>query len=102
MCPRTRSLHHSSLRTVKVSAVNSTNFPFSPYIVQSVLTLSAVDDHIVPYGQSVIFEEALKQANVPVTLHPVGNSDHVFIGATKEEVAALDAATDEFLATIVG
>lgn len=63
---------------------------------------NSADDHIVPYGQSVIFEEALKQASVPVTLHPVGNTDHVFIGATKEEVAALDAATDEFLATIVG
>lgn len=56
----------------------------------------------MPYGQSVLLEQALKQAGVPVTLHPVGNSDHVFLGATKDEMAALDAATDDFLASIFG
>lgn len=50
----------------------------------------------------MILEEALKQANAPVVLHPVGNSDHVFMGASKEEMAALDEATDEFLASIFG
>lgn len=59
-------------------------------------------DHIVAYGQSIILEEALKKANVPVTMHTVGESDHVFIGATKEEIAALDAATDEFVFSILG
>lgn len=56
----------------------------------------------MPYGQSVILEKALKQANVPVTLHTVGHSDHIFMGASEEEMADLDAATDEFLASIWG
>lgn len=50
----------------------------------------------------MILEEALKRVGVPVILHPVGNSDHIFLGASKQEMAALDAATDEFLASICG
>ncbi|CAN8099880.1 unnamed protein product [Discula destructiva] len=60
------------------------------------------NDHIVPYGQSLILEEALKKVGVPVTMHMVGNSDHIFLGASKEEMDALDKATDEFLASVLG
>lgn len=59
-------------------------------------------DHVVPYGQSVLLADALKKAGTPVTLHPVQGAEHVFIGASKEQIAALDAATDEFLASIFG
>lgn len=59
-------------------------------------------DHIVPYHQSVLLYEALKEASVPVTLHPVEGTDHIFIRATKEQTAALDAATDEFIKSIFG
>lgn len=60
------------------------------------------DDHIVPYGQSVLLDDALRKAGVPSTLHTVEGADHVFVGATKEQMEALDAATDEFLASIFG
>lgn len=58
-------------------------------------------DCIVPYHQSVLLYEALKEASVPVTLHPVEGADHVFIRATREQIAALDAATDEFVHSIL-
>lgn len=56
----------------------------------------------MPYHQSLLLYEALKEASVPVTLHPVEGTDHIFIRATKEQIAELDAATDEFVQSIFG
>lgn len=61
-----------------------------------------VDDHIVPYHQSVLLDEALRKAGVPVTFYPVKGADHVFLGMTKEQSDELDKKTDEFLASICG
>lgn len=61
-----------------------------------------VDDHIVPYHQSVLLDEALRKAGVPVTLHPLEGADHVFLGTTKEQSDELDRKTDEFLASVLG
>lgn len=74
---------------------------FADFIHIRLLT-RRTDDHIVPYGQSLILEEALKKAGVPVTMHEVVGTDHVFLGATKEQLQALDDATDEFLASVFG
>ncbi|KAF3759914.1 alpha/beta-hydrolase [Cryphonectria parasitica EP155] len=60
------------------------------------------NDHVVPLLQSVLLQEALKGVGVPVTLHEVEGADHVFLGASKDQMNALDAATDEFLASIFG
>ncbi|PSR82495.1 lipase/esterase [Coniella lustricola] len=58
-------------------------------------------DHVVPYGQSVLLKEALSKVGTPVTLHPVEGAEHGFLGANKEQMQALDAATDEFLTSIL-
>lgn len=59
-------------------------------------------DHVVPFGQSVVLEEALRKIGAPVVMHPVEGADHVWLGASKDDMAALDRATDEFLADIFG
>lgn len=59
-----------------------------------------VKDHVVPYHQSVLLQEALKEVGVPVTLHPVEGVDHVFEGISREQSDDLDKKTDEFLASI--
>ncbi|ROV88899.1 hypothetical protein VSDG_08907 [Cytospora chrysosperma] len=61
-----------------------------------------VDDHIVPYHQSILLDEALKKAGFSVTLHPVEGTDHVFLGSTKEQSDELDRKTDEFLVSVFG
>lgn len=58
-------------------------------------------DHVVPYGQSVVLYEALKKVGAPVVMHSV-QADHVWIGASKEEMDELDRVTDEFLKGIFG
>lgn len=59
-----------------------------------------VNDHVVPYHQSVLLYEALKKVGVPVTLHPVEGADHVFGGISPEQSDDLDNRTDIFLASI--
>lgn len=59
-----------------------------------------VDDHVVPYHQSILLHEALKKVDVAVALHPVEGADHVFDGMSQEQSDELDKRTDEFLASI--
>lgn len=59
-----------------------------------------VNDHVVPFHQSVLLHLALKKVGVAVTLHPVEEADHVFEGMSPEESDDLDKGTDEFLASI--
>lgn len=59
-----------------------------------------VNDHVVPFHQSVLLDEALKKSGVPVTIHPVEGADHVFEGISEEQSDDLDKRTDEFLASI--
>ncbi|ROW10139.1 hypothetical protein VMCG_01835 [Cytospora schulzeri] len=61
-----------------------------------------VDDHLVPYHQSVVLDEALKKAGAPVKFYPVEGADHLFSGMTKEQSDELDRKTDEFLASVLG
>lgn len=70
--------------------------------VVGIVSTDLTQDHIVPYHQSVLLYEALKRVSVPVILHPVEGTDHIFIRATKEQLAALDTATDEFIQSIFG
>lgn len=82
--------------------------PYRPHRRHCITPLSLanpgrrVDDHVVAYGQSILLEEALKKAGVPVTMHEVAGAEHGFIGATQEQIKDLDAATEEFLASIFG
>ena len=55
------------------------------------------NDHIVPFHQSVLLVDALRQANVSVTFHPVERADHVFRDITPERNKALNEATEKFL-----
>jgi acetyl esterase/lipase len=59
-----------------------------------------VNDHVVPYHQSILLHEALKKVGVSVTLHPVEGADHVFMGMSPEQSDDLDMRTDAFLASI--
>lgn len=56
-----------------------------------------VDDHVVPYHQSILLHEALKKVGVAVALHPVEGADHVFDGMSQGQSDDLDKATDKFL-----
>ncbi|EHY58277.1 hypothetical protein HRR83_004864 [Exophiala dermatitidis] len=55
------------------------------------------DDHTVPFNQSELLVSALKEAGVPVGFHPVDGAEHVFRGATDEQIQALNLATESFL-----
>lgn len=59
------------------------------------------DDHLVPFHQSELLATALRQANIPVTFHPVEEADHVFRGASAEQRQSLQEATESFLDSVL-
>lgn len=62
-----------------------------------------VEDHVVPFHQSVLLDKALREAGAAtVVFHPVEGADHVWKGITENQSKELDMATDKFLQNVIG
>lgn len=86
----------------KVARANPITYLSAGKEVPPFFIAHGVQDHLVPFHQSVLLHEALKKHGVPVTFHPLEGVDHMFWGATKEQEEELDRKTDEFLASVFG
>lgn len=64
------------------------------------LLVHGTADGLVPYSQSELLAEALKDAGGEVTLQPVEGADHIFLGSP--DVAAIVSAGVAFLARHLG
>ncbi|MFF1701447.1 alpha/beta hydrolase fold domain-containing protein [Streptomyces sp. NPDC058252] len=59
------------------------------------LLIHGTNDGLVPYSQSVTLAAALEEIGADVTLHPVPDADHIFLGAA--DVTPIVAQSVDFL-----
>lgn len=64
------------------------------------LLIHGTADRVVPYSQSEVLTEALERAGADVTLRPVEDADHIFLGAG--DVTPIVAESVAFLARHLG
>lgn len=86
----------------KVARANPVTYLTAGKKVPPFFIAHGVEDRVVPYHQSILLDEALREVGVSVTFHPVEGTDHVFLGMTKEQSDELDRKTDAFLASVFG
>ncbi|MGW2014598.1 alpha/beta hydrolase fold domain-containing protein [Streptomyces sp. NPDC001927] len=64
------------------------------------LLVHGTADQLLPYSQSEVLAEALREAGGDVTLRPVENADHIFLGAP--DVTPIVSESVDFLARRLG